>query len=799
MLIQFKKAFVTCATALLIFGIGIGNVSVQPSYAQSSFDIAARITQLTGLAEAEIEEIYAVEQRADIVLVHFEVVIPIVLEPKIGYLLIKTTAGLWIRQIVESTEWRNDFVPELEALGVEILQQPPGTIDSVTPAAEAAQLALVSAASGADIADVILSGLPVDGVPSAPSPAAASDPGTSVVSDELGTTEGVFRVDESGAATYIVRISAAAGTAGVAPQISLNYSSASRNGVAGMGWSIGGLSAVSRCRQTREQDHEVTAITWTAEDRFCLDGQRLLLESGASYGAPGSTYRTEIESGAVVEAVGSVNGEPNYFVVRREDGSVSSYGRTADDSDESAKLKGGSSTLTWGIRRFEDSAGNPIWFEYETGSSALRISNIRYAYGSNPGPGAQNARIEFVYEGRADVVSGYVAGYLFSNDRRLTNVRSYNRISGTEHLIRDYVLRYGENQASTPDVVSRLTSIEECLNGVCLPKTEFSWNLPTNATTMASLGTLSLGGNYSGLTPADINGDSKMDLVWFVGTGSTKQLRYAESTGSGFTNKTFSSGATTLSLPVGATPKRLQAIDYNLDGRQDIAYFDDAAREWKVLRSEPFGEGGWRLNSTPIATGLAPALAAKTDVTFVDMNSDGAVDALYQEGFDNVVLRVRLLERDPGEPATSPTAYRFGQEITVSNYLYADLVPVAPDFNGDGQVDLLVTGVDMACDDIVGIHDCSAVWNTTLSLTLNLDSAGQASTSSYYNFPWAGGYPELLKARIADVNADGLSDVLYPIANTYMLRINRGDGSFDQQILTDSSLNQQSASPVFAD
>ena len=89
--------------------------------------------------------------------------------------------------------------------------------------------------------------------------------------DTVGSVGGSFRVDESGAATYSVPIATVKGTAGVVPQISLNYSSQAGNGLIGKGWSIGGLSAVTRCRQTLSQDKTAKAITWSANDRFCLD------------------------------------------------------------------------------------------------------------------------------------------------------------------------------------------------------------------------------------------------------------------------------------------------------------------------------------------------------------------------------------------------------------------------------------------------------------------------------------------------------------------------------------------------
>jgi hypothetical protein len=73
-------------------------------------------------------------------------------------------------------------------------------------------------------------------------------------STAIGTLGGQFRVDESGAATYTVPIDLLSGIAGVTPQLALSYSSAGDNGVIGIGWNIGGLPGISRCRSTFEDD-----------------------------------------------------------------------------------------------------------------------------------------------------------------------------------------------------------------------------------------------------------------------------------------------------------------------------------------------------------------------------------------------------------------------------------------------------------------------------------------------------------------------------------------------------------------
>ena len=111
-----------------------------------------------------------------------------------------------------------------------------------------------------------------------------------------GFTPGSFRVTESGAAEYRIPIRVPPGIAGMEPKLALVYNSQAGNGLLGMGWNLEGLSAVARCPQTMAQDAVRGGVNYDANDRYCLDGQRLMLISGASYGADGAEYRTELES-----------------------------------------------------------------------------------------------------------------------------------------------------------------------------------------------------------------------------------------------------------------------------------------------------------------------------------------------------------------------------------------------------------------------------------------------------------------------------------------------------------------------
>ena len=88
----------------------------------------------------------------------------------------------------------------------------------------------------------------------------------------VGATPGSFKVNETGAATYTIPITVPPGTAGMAPTLSLNYNSQSGNGPLGVGWSLGGLSAITRCPATYAQDGFKGGITPTATTVFVWTG-----------------------------------------------------------------------------------------------------------------------------------------------------------------------------------------------------------------------------------------------------------------------------------------------------------------------------------------------------------------------------------------------------------------------------------------------------------------------------------------------------------------------------------------------
>ncbi|MEM1145205.1 MAG: SpvB/TcaC N-terminal domain-containing protein, partial [Pseudomonadota bacterium] len=153
---------------------------------------------------------------------------------------------------------------------------------------------------------------------------AATPPGLSPGGNSLGSSEpryyggmvGTATVSAGGNAVYKVDLELPPAVRGFAPKLSLNYNSNVRNGLLGMGWFLSGVeSKITRCNATFETDGYTHGVNNTYDDRFCLDGQKLLLVSG-TYGYPGSKYRIEIDQYADIEAMGTAGNGPEWFRVR---------------------------------------------------------------------------------------------------------------------------------------------------------------------------------------------------------------------------------------------------------------------------------------------------------------------------------------------------------------------------------------------------------------------------------------------------------------------------------------------------
>jgi hypothetical protein len=186
------------------------------------------------------------------------------------------------------------------------------------------------------------------------------------------TQSAYFSVTQTGAATYNIPIAVPPGTAGVAPSLSLEYTSQGGNGLLRMGWTLGGLPSIGRCPRTVAQDGALGDVNFDANDRFCMDGQRLVLISG-TYGVDGAQYRTEVESFSKITSHGTAGNGPAWFEVHTKSGQTMEFGNSADSR---VLAQGKATARSWAISKVSDTKGNYFTVSYtndETNGQAYPV------------------------------------------------------------------------------------------------------------------------------------------------------------------------------------------------------------------------------------------------------------------------------------------------------------------------------------------------------------------------------------------------------------------------------------------
>jgi hypothetical protein len=325
------------------------------------------------------------------------------------------------------------------------------------------------------------------------------------------STSHQFAVGESGSATITVPLQVPRGIGGMEPQLALNYSSTSGNGILGLGWSLTGPSSITRCSKNLVTDGERGTVSFGAADRYCLDGQRLEIEpasgnTDAVYGTVGTSYRTERDSFSRITATGGAftgtNGSqpnvPNSFKVETKAGLILEFGLTANSRAMTNIAAGlGTNTISrWMLQRISDRTpmGSFVEFVYCSGEVSLDgtscnvgawsgstvLHYVRYTNRS----GALNGEfaVVFGYESRPDRVQAFHAGSASRQTQRILKAFTYRDFGGPNgsgvlqvgKLVRSYELAYEPTESGTSSIratnASRIQSIiERDKDGLSLP------------------------------------------------------------------------------------------------------------------------------------------------------------------------------------------------------------------------------------------------------------------------------------------------------------------------------------------
>lgn len=547
---------------------------------------------------------------------------------------------------------------------------------------------------------------------------------------DAGTIGGEFTVTEAGSAAYNIPIAVPPGTAEMVPNLSISYNSSRGNGLLGIGFALEGTSSISHCPMTLAQDNMIDEVDYDSNDRFCLDGQRLVAVVG-NYGSNGTEYRTENESYTKVVSFGTKGNSPAYFLAYLKDGSVKEYGSSADSIlFPRAPWGAGSSVLSWHLSRIRDRSGNYVAFiyEYETSSTEIRLSRVDYTGNEDTGLQPYNS-IRFSYEDRKDILTGWGSKAYLTASRKLKSVQAFTENS----LAWQYNLSYSYDSQLN---ASKLIRVEECdPKGTCLPPTSFSWNPNTAPGFWANnyFEDLSPKQGYvdSNTAPSiigDWNGDGKSDIARVNHGG----IQFYVSIGNGFAPLLFYKNLSPKYGYLTAQENPIFTGDWNADGKTDIGrvhstgvkLFTSTGKNFVSYASIPNLSGNYGYNSDsnyPIVTG--------------DWDGDGRTD-LARFSLSSLVAY-----RSTG---TGFVPYP-GFFDLAKNHGYSDssVAPlVSGDFNGDGLTDIARAGPS-------GV------------VAYVSSGAGFALFTSLHDLGISQGYFDAWTAPLisGDFNGDGLSDL----------------------------------------
>ncbi len=562
------------------------------------------------------------------------------------------------------------------------------------------------------------------------------------VSRPVGATVGTAGVSSGGAATYSVPVEIPPGTNGVVPDLSLEYNARSGPGIAGMGWGLSGLSVITRVPQNMYFDGMVKPVRLDTDDRFALDGQRLVVKTG-TYGSNSSTYGTEIENFSEATIKDMQGSNPKWFEVVNKDGVSMQYGNTAASRFMS---EDNVSVVFWMLNRIIYPDGNYIDYEYSTVDREPLIARILYTGNTGAGLAPYN-EILFEYKVRqsgelSDIRTIYIAGAAVASRFLLDKII----VKAEGEVVRSYQLAYGND-----GINSYLKSVEEAgSDGTTLNPTIFKYGDAPVIRREYQSTTIPGGLNLESFL-GDFDGDGKPEVLNATisenndGFDYFSDFKVYKKNGTG---NTFSLLGTTLLgshhtlVNKLAIPNQHSIVigDYSGDGIDDvmalnISYTGSYSKLENVVIYES-QNGGTSFNK--ITRSVQPNYnrihPGKKFFYPGDFNGDGIPEYITILGNPAGTYSAFLCADFTSTGACGGITISGAAAYPVNSWMNAEQIFIL-DFNGDGKHDIMLVG-----------HNGSEIF------TLNGYTAVRIYSGS---FPSAGN-----NIFLGDFNGDGKTDII---------------------------------------
>ena len=568
------------------------------------------------------------------------------------------------------------------------------------------------------------------------------------------------------------------GRNGFQPQLELAYSSGHGNGPFGLGWSLG-IPGVAR-KMNPIPRYMDEAIDRSQLDVFVLSGVEDLVPLD-DVSQPVMRYRPRTETlFALIEHRRDASGD--FWRVRNKDGLVSWYGTpkpagAADDWTDPATIRKPKAnaqdhdrTFAWKLTRTEDPFGNRIEYLYEDrdrGGEEERdrghdwdqplLTAVRYIDYQAQGVTKFLVTVSFEYEERPDPFSEYRAGFEIRTSRRCAAVQ-IETDADQRRKIRRYELRYDNaalNGASHLVALGVIgfddagTAVEE------LPQAEFGYDTfdPQNQKRRDFYPV-----RGSDLPPSNL-GDPSLELVDLFGNGLPDILelrgtvRYWRNLG----NARFDIPRPMSDAPAGLmlSDPGVQLLDANGDGRADLLV---AQGQFAGYFPMEFG-ARWDRRSLRRYE-KAPSFAFEDpEVRLVDLTGDGVTDVVRSG------TRLECFFGDPDRGWRETRVVERKAPRSFPNVSFSDPRVRWADMSGDNM------------QDIVLLYDGNIEYWPSLGYG---NWGPRIHMRNSPRFPW--GY-DPKRILLADVDGDGLADLLYVEDRRIRLWINRSGNEWSDEIV----------------
>ncbi|MDI9592878.1 MAG: RHS repeat-associated core domain-containing protein, partial [Bacteroidota bacterium] len=496
----------------------------------------------------------------------------------------------------------------------------------------------------------------------------------------VGTIDGTFSISEGGSATYNIPMDFPSGVNGLTPNLSFAYSSSGGDGLICEGWSLQGLSVISRYPKTYYYNDTAKAVVFSNYDEFVLNGQHLIKINN-------NEYRTENESfNKILPIEGDVN---NGFIVYHSNGMITKYG-TGQNSRQ--LLQNCPYPIAWYADTIFDSFMNYIAIEYfnDVNSGYLCPKYINYSgnivTGTNP-----FYRIELLYEDKTNAPKIYFFnenplyyGKFSQQKKRLTSVRCV--YLPTMEIISRYQLNYKQEGIFNKYFLTSITQFDSDRN--YFNPTIFEWIHSGHEVSQLGNASGTLNEEVKESTvyfSSDFNQDGTDDLIHYWRDFDYEKDSFSIHLGvDGF--GFFSSNADFLfgfDFPV----VTFQTGDFNGDGIKEIfyVYFQDYKFKSKIMFLD-FNESTQSFTYTDIdvMTPLPSSVYVNPSFILGDFTGNGIMDcAVLYEPSGGSYTKMFFFTGTLNNPLS-----QFVSEGANQTYKWKQFF--ARDYDGDHKTDLLI-------------------------------------------------------------------------------------------------------------